>query len=308
MSPGQTVSVPEFGIGPAGYRLPATARLGRVRLQIADLDRSIAWYRRVLGLEVRDVRGARAILGAGALPEALIELRELPEAARASERGRLGLYHAALRLPDRRSLANFVQHVLATGEKFGASNHLVSESIYLRDPDGHGLEVYSDRPLEEWKTHETPDGRELVMATEPLDLDGLVAAASQVPWSGIAGDTVMGHVHLHVGDLDRARDFYHRGLGLDVVVWSYPGALFLSTGGYHHHVGLNTWSGPGAVVPPPDEARLISWTLIVPAESDCEAVADSLEAGGYPVNRAEAGYYRAADPWGTQVIIRTPPR
>jgi catechol 2,3-dioxygenase len=308
MLPGQTASAPGFGIAPGGNRLPTATRLGRVRLQIADLDRSVAWYRRVMGLELRDARGNRAVLGAGALPEPLIELRELPGAAPVPERGRLGLYHAALRLPDRRSLANFVQHALAAGVELGASDHLVSEAIYLRDPDGHGLEVYVDRPQEGWKGRDTPQGRELVMVTEPLDMDGLVAIAAEVPWSGIAGDTVVGHVHLHVGNLEQARDFYHRGLGMDLVVWSYPGALFFSAGGYHHHVGLNVWSGPEAVPAPADEARLVSWTLIVPAESDLEALADRLEAAGYPVTRAEPGYYRAADPWGTQVVMRTPPR
>ena len=306
--PGQTASIPEFGIAPAGHRLPTTTRLGRVRLQIADLDRSIAWYRRVMGLELRDSRDTRAVLGAGALPEPLIELRELPEAQAVPERGRLGLYHAALRLPDRRSLANFVQHLLATRERFAGSDHLVSESIYLKDPDGHGLEVYVDRPQDEWKSRETAQGRELVMGTEPLDVPALVATAPEVPWSGIAGETVVGHVHLHVGDLDRAREFYHRALGLDLVVWTYPGALFLSAGGYHHHVGINIWAGPAAVAAPADEARMVSWTLIVPTESDLEALALGVESGGFTVSRQESGYYKTADPWGTQVVLRTPPR
>ena len=160
--------------------------------------------------------------------------------------GQLGLYHFAILLPDRAALGRFVAHLARIGERAGASDHLVSEALYLSDPDGLGIEVYADRPRATWRY----DGqRQLAMDTRPLDLNSLVQAAGGEPWTGMPAGTVMGHVHLHVGDIERAAAFYHAALGLDKVVWSYPGALFLSAGGYHHHVGLNTWAGPGATRP-----------------------------------------------------------
>ena len=181
------------------------------------------------------------------------------------------------------------------------SNHLVSEAIYLTDPDGLGIEVYADRPRSEWSYRD----RQLTMATDPLDARALIAAGEGKPWSGMPAGTVMGHVHLHVADLTAAEAFYHAGLGFDKVVWSYPGALFLSAGGYHHHLGTNTWSSN---VPPADgQARLLSWDLEVPSVDDAEAAARSLENASYPVER-QGDVRIAADPWGTTVrlIAREP--
>ena len=139
------------------------------------------------------------------------------------------------------------------------SNHLVSEAVYLSDPDGLGIEVYADRPRGTWQ-HE---GRQLVMATEPLDVEDVVRAGGGEPWSGMPAGTTLGHVHLFVGDLDAAARFYHEGLGFDKTVWSYPGALFLSAGGYHHHLGTNTWA-VGAVPAGEGDARLLEWEIVLP--------------------------------------------
>jgi catechol 2,3-dioxygenase len=140
------------------------------------------------------------------------------------------------------------------------------------------------------------------MATEPLDLDDVVRAARGERWSGMPAGTVIGHVHLHVGDLGRARAFYHEGLGLDRVVWSYPSALFLSAGGYHHHLGLNTWAGPHAAPPGPESARLLEWTMELPSSADAEAAARALETAGAAVRRERDGW-RADDPWGTTLHV-----
>ena len=288
-----------YGVAPPGYRLPAATRLGRVRLQVADLGRSLAYYQDVLGFGVVDRSADHAALGApgDGLPP-LAELHEHPGAAPVPRRGRLGLYHFAILLPDRVALGRFVAHLAGIGARAGASDHLVSEAVYLTDPDGLGIEVYADRPRSAWHHQD----RQLVMATEPLDVQDLVRAAGGEPWSGMPAGTVIGHVHLHVGDLETATAFYHVGLGLDKVVWSYPGALFLSAGGYHHHLGLNTWAGPGAARPQAGEARLLDWEIVVPNPAEAEAAARSLKAVGYDVSRGERGWL-AADPWGTALRL-----
>jgi catechol 2,3-dioxygenase len=287
-----------YGIAPPGFRLPADLRLGTVRLQVADLSRSLEWYRRVLGVEVLDQRNGVARLGAVGEDRALIELHERPGAQAVPRRGRLGLYHYAILLPDRASLARFVRHLAGLGERAGMSDHLVSEAIYLTDPDGLGIEVYADRPRTQWRREQ----RQLVMATDPLDVEDLLSVAGLEPWTGLPPGTVIGHVHLFVGDLQRAAAFYHVGLGLDQVVWSYPGALFLSAGGYHHHLGTNTWAA-GAQPAGEHDARLLEWEILLPAAGDVEAALASIAATGAQVT-AGAGNGTATDPWGTTVRVR----
>jgi catechol 2,3-dioxygenase len=292
------LSTRTYGIAPPGYRLPAELKLGTVRLQVADLERSLEWYRRVLGVELLEHRDGVARLGARGDSRPLIELHERPGAVPIPRRGRLGLYHYAILLPDRPSLGRFVRHLAAIGERAGMSDHLVSEAIYLTDPDGLGIEVYADRPRSLWR-HE---GGQLVMATDPLDVDAVVRAAGAEPWSGLPAGTVIGHVHLFVGDLERAAGFYHAGLGLDKIVWSYPGALFLSAGGYHHHLGTNTWAA-GARPADPGDARLLEWEILLPSGQDALAALTSLEATGAPVVTG-TGEGTATDPWGTTVRVR----
>jgi catechol 2,3-dioxygenase len=288
-----------YGMAPEGYRLPAGLRLGRVRLQVANLERSLAWYGNVLGLRVLERSADGATLAAHGDDAPLVVLRERPGASPQPHRGRLGLYHFAILLPDRAALGRFVAHLSSIGERAGASDHLVSEALYLNDPDGLGIEVYADRPRETWRYDAQ---RQLAMDTRPLNLDSLVQAAGGQPWTGMPAGTEIGHVHLHVGDIERAAAFYHASLGLDKVVWSYPGALFLSAGGYHHHLGLNTWAGPGAVPAGENDARLLDWEIILPRPADVQAAVQSLEATGHTPARIEGGWL-AADPWATAVRI-----
>jgi catechol 2,3-dioxygenase len=223
----------------------------------------------------------------------LVELHQ-ERGTRAVPRGAvLGLYHFAILVPTRRALSQFVRHLAGTQTQFGAADHLVSEAIYLWDPDGLGIELYADRPRHAWQV----DGRELVMTTERLDLQSLVNEAAHDSWSGLPVGTVMGHMHLSVGDLEHASRFYHRALGFDTVVWSYPGALFMSAGGYHHHLGTNTWA-MGARPVSSSDARLLEWELVMPAAADVEAAEASLRAAGFP---PRAG--RATDPWGTALRL-----
>lgn len=293
-----TSNTPEYGIVPPGYRLPAALRLGRVRLQVADLARSLAYYEGVLGLRVIERAGDRAALGAHGDDAVLVELHERPGANAVPRRGRLGLYHFAILLPDRAALGRFVAHLAEIGARAGASDHMVSEALYLTDPDGLGIEVYADRPRSSWR-HDAD--RQLVMATEPLDLQNVVAAARGEQWTGMPAGTVVGHVHLFVGDLGTAESFFHRALGFDKVVWNYPGALFLSAGGYHHHLGTNTWA-TGAQPATDADARLLSWEIILPTAADAEAAARSLTSAGHTASR-EGGAWVATDPWGTRVRL-----
>lgn len=289
----------EAGRVAPGYRLPRATRIGAVRLQIAELERSLAFYEGVLGLRVVERGSGRAVLGPYGEELGLVELVERPGAAPAPHRGRLGLFHFAMLLPDRAALGRFVAHLAAIGARAGASDHLVSEALYLQDPDGLGIEVYADRPRSTW---EVVDGQ-LAMDTRPLDIESVVAAAGAVPWEGMSAGTRVGHVHLHIGDLAAAAEFYHAALGLDQMVWSYPGALFLAAGGYHHHLGLNTWAGPRAVPAGEADARLLEWELVLPSGADADAAAGSLRAAGHPTEAGGEGWL-ATDPWGTRVRIR----
>ena len=288
----------EYGIAPPGYRLPDATRLGRVRLQVAELARSLAYYERVLGLRVVSRTPSSVSLGT-ANGTVIVELDELPGATPVPHNGRLGLYHFAILLPDRAALGSFVAHLGAIGMRAGMSDHLVSEAVYLTDPDGLGIEVYADRPRSEWRH----DGRQLVMATEPLDVMNLVAAAASTPWSGMPDGTRLGHVHLFVANLDTGEKFYHEGLGFDKVVWSYPGALFLSAGGYHHHLGTNTWARHASPATDRD-ARLLDWEIVLPAATDVAAAAASLTAQGGVAEWDTAGA-AIRDPWGTRLRLVT---
>lgn len=291
------------GVPPDGFRLPGATHVGAVRLQVTDLGRSLSYYERTLGLALLEREGGAARLGAHGGGAALVELHEVPPELRAGARPvrpmtRLGLYHFAILLPGRDHLGRFLAHLAALGVRPGAADHLVSEALYLHDPDGLGIEVYADRPRESWRAGRSG---ELAMATDPLDLGSLIRAGGGEPWAGMPAGTVMGHVHLHVGDLGRAHALYHDALGLDLMVWSYPGALFLAAGGYHHHLGINAWAGD---VPSPgdDEARLLEWELVLPDAASVEAAAASVERSGHPV-AAEGADRRLADPWGTRLRL-----
>ncbi|HEX2253980.1 MAG TPA: VOC family protein [Thermoanaerobaculia bacterium] len=303
-----------YGLRPDGFRLPEGTRPGPVRLQVADLERSLAFYEQVLGLRRLEREGPRALLGTGpaqppgaagaaaAASPVLVELRERRGARPAPRRGRTGLYHFALLLPDRAALGRFVRHAAELGLPLGAGDHLVSESLYLHDPDDLGIEIYIDRPRRAWQRI----GHELVMATDPLDLTGLAEAGPGEPWTGMPTGTVIGHLHLHVGDLATASTFYSGTVGFDQTVWSYPGALFLAADGYHHHLGTNVWAGPGASPPLDDEAQLLEWTVELPDAASLAAVSESLVRGGYEVNRPPTGGEAdvvTRDPWGTRLRL-----
>jgi catechol 2,3-dioxygenase len=279
--------------------LPDATNVGAVALQVADLTRSIAWYRDVLGARVLSHDGTHATLGAHGDDTPLLALHECVGAAPMPSRGRLGLFHVAWLLPDRAALGRFLVHVLARGEPLGSADHLVSEAFYLQDPDGLGVEVYADRPRDVWQWQ----GREVAMASLPIDAAGLQTAAAGEPWAGLPRGSRIGHVHLHVGALDRSTAFYRDVLGLAVTNAGYPGAVFLAAGGYHHHLGTNIWAGTQAVAVSAQDARLLWWELVVPDEASVAAVASRAEAAGVPSTHDAADRLVLADPWGTRVHL-----
>jgi catechol 2,3-dioxygenase len=295
-----TAAVPgSYGQAPRGYRLPEATRLGAVRLQIANLARSLDFYEHTLGLRVVEQSDSRATLAPHGDAHVLVELVERA-GIRPSARGRLGLYHFAMLLPDRASLGRFVRHLAERGVRAGSGDHLVSEAFYLSDPDGLGIEVYADRARDTWQRV----GRELMLATVPVDIADVVAAGGDTPWSGMPGGTVIGHVHLHVGDIEQGAAFFSEALGFDRMTWSYPGALFLGAGGYHHHLGTNIWAGPGALPPAESEAQLLEWTIEVPTSNDVAGLTRSLLSAGYVADVDEAGGARTRDPWNTAILIQ----
>ena len=285
-----------FGIHAPTFRLPATARIGRVRLAVSQLARSVHFYSEVIGLAVLEREGNLVKLGAQNSQQVLLELEELPGVHPIGHRTRLGLYHTAFLLPSRSALSSFVQHLRQDGIEFGAADHLYSEAIYLVDPDGLSVEVYADRPRSEWLV----ENRELVTAVDPLRFETFPVVAAD-SWRGAPAGTIMGHLHFYVGDLEQAKKFYHSGLGLDITTWRYPGALFTSAGGYHHHIGLNIWvaNSPRAST---TDSRLLFWEILLPDSGEVRRAAESLVKAGYPPLQEGNGMH-FKDPWGITVAL-----
>ena len=281
-------------------RLPDTLRLGPVHLTVSQLDRSIAFYEHVLGLRLHARDGDVARMGAG--DEDLIVLTEHVGAASGGRHA--GLFHFALLFPTRRELALAVRRLATAQARLsGASDHGVSEAIYLRDPDDNGIELYADRPRVEWPLPRHPDDR-VDMYTIALDMEDLMrqAAGDEPPAHADAG-LVMGHVHLHVGDLDRALAFYRDVLGFELMA-GMRGASFLSAGGYHHHLGVNVWLGRDVEPRPADTAGLREWTVVLDSSRDVDAVRARASDAGLQTDDHDGGFL-VRDPSQTAVAFTT---
>ena len=249
---------------------PAT-RMGAVHLTVSDLSRSLDYYQRVLGLQVRDRENGTAYLGAGG--EDLLVLYEEPGAEPAPRN--TGLFHFALLVPSRHDLARWFAYAIKNETRFeGLSDHLVSEAIYLRDPDWHGIEIYRDRPKAEWER----DGQFVKMATLPLDVQGVLSAldGGEAQFGQMPIGTTMGHVHLQVADIPTAETFYTDVLGMDLQARYGDQASFLSAGGYHHHIGANVWNSRGAPPPPRGSAALRQFIVLLPDEAELREVAERI--------------------------------
>ncbi|MEA2397302.1 MAG: catechol 2,3-dioxygenase [Thermoleophilaceae bacterium] len=278
--------------------IDAATDVGAVRLTVADVDRAQDFYERAIGLRAVERSGDVARLGAEP-GRPLLELVGEP-AAPPRPRRSTGLFHLAVLVPSRPELARALRRGVQAGAAFsGASDHLVSEALYLNDPEGNGIEIYRDRPREEWPR---VDGT-IQMSTEPLDLDGVLSELPDGEDPGMPAGTRMGHVHLQVADLDRAESFYSGILGFDVTVRGYPGALFVSAGGYHHHIGLNTWNSAGAPAPGAGSRGLRRFEVVLPDTDELAAVTGRIVAAGIASEPTDGGVL-VADPSGNRVLLR----
>ena len=277
--------------------LSANVRPGPVHLTVADLDRSLDYYGSEIGLSVVARNGASAELGT--VERTLLVLTEEPGAAPAD--GYTGLYHFALLVPERVDLARWLAHAARDRVALtGMSDHAVSEALYLRDPDHHGIEIYCDRPREQW------EGRVAeLMTTVPLDVNGLLGELEDpatASFGGLAEGTVMGHVHLRVSDVDATVRFYRDVLGLELMAQLGPQAAFLAAGGYHHHLGSNTWESRGAGPAPAGSATLRHYTLLVPDQGERDAAVQRLEQAGHAIESTDGGPL-VRDPSGNALVL-----
>jgi catechol 2,3-dioxygenase len=276
-------------------RLPATLRLGAVHLTVTDLAHSAAFYEDAIGLRLHRREDSVAVMGAG--EEDLLVLYEEPSARRAGRHA--GLYHYALLFPSREELARAALRLATTKTPIqGTSDHGTHEAIYLPDPDGNGIELAADRPRELW-----PRPLEYTGGPHPLDLDGLLAAVAGEEPRGKAGPgLVVGHVHLHVGNLERGLAFYRDVLGFELMTFMPGAAAFVSAGGYHHHLGFNIWRGED--VPPVPEGRvgLRHWTVVLDYPEEIEAVRERVRAAGIEVEDEGEGFL-VRDPWDIAMVF-----
>lgn len=275
--------------------LPAATTIGSATLRVADEKRALTLYRDIIGLKVQDRENGNIALGAGGRPFLFLEVAEGAEPR--PQRGLTGLYHIAILLPDRAALGSAIARLTCADIKLGAADHNVSEAIYLYDADGNGLEIYRDRPREEWPWK---DGL-VQMANAPLDFEAILAeGGKEEPDEHLPAGTRIGHVHLQAGDLAEAEKFYIGILGFTKTA-TLPGALFASAGGYHHHIAANVWDSRNAPSPPDRMAGLGEFSLELPLEK-IAAVKRRIEDAGVKTE-ASGGGFVIRDPWRTNIRI-----
>jgi catechol 2,3-dioxygenase len=280
-----------------GLATRAPMHIGAVGLKARDLNRLVSFYRDAIGLDLLRSDGHEAVLGVG--ETGFLYIEHAPDAVGDDART-AGLYHTAFLMPTRADLARWLRHAGELGVQLtGASDHAVSEALYLDDPEGNGIEVYCDRPAESWRWTDN----HVEMTRKRLDLDDLLRAAPAADRRAAAPEGLrIGHVHLRVGDLARAETFWSRGTGLDVTRRG-DGALFMSSGGYHHHIACNVWHSQGAGTRDPHRAGLAWVALDVTDGAALPALSARLGSTGYSA-RSTAEDVETADPWGTTVRIR----
>ena len=270
-----------------------------VHLTIANLERSLNFYTEALGFRVHHQDGSRTALGAG--EQDLLVLTEDKRAQRSL--GTTGLYHFAVLVHSRVQLAHSLQRLIDLRIALGGfADHLVSEAIYLADPDGNGIEIYRDRPREKWQFE---DGQ-LQMATDPLDVQGLLAEVEDKhdTWSGLSSKTIIGHIHLHVAQIPESENFYQDVIGFDLMQRYGKSASFLSAQGYHHHVGINTWVGVDAQPPPADSIGLRHFVLKLGDETQHNQLRERMDQSKYPYEETQSGW-RIEDPSSNTILVAT---
>lgn len=271
--------------------------VGHVRVNVKDIKRSVLFYQQIMGFKILHLSENKAIFSAdGRTPLLTIEQPEnvIPKQARTT-----GLYHFALLLPKRSDLALILEHFIQMKYPLqGGSDHLVSEALYLSDPDGNCIEIYVDRPSSSWIWQ----SGEVEMATKPLDIENLLAERKELSWKGLPDKTIIGHIHLHVSELIETEQFYSQGLGFQIVNKYGNQAIFISTGGYHHHIGLNTWNGVGAPVPPDNSVGLERFTLVLPNKETMAQKVRQLQLIG-AILKEEKGHIITKDPSGNKIEL-----
>lgn len=283
----------------ASFALSRPVHVGRAHLVVRDLETMAAFYERALGLRRLEAGASGVELGAG---ERVLLTLTTSNSAAPAPRNAAGLFHNAFLMPDRAELAHWLAHAAHLGLQFdGASDHLVSEAIYLSDPEGNGIEVYRDRKPEEWTYH--PDGT-VEMDTRRLDLQALYDSAAKTPWAGISPDAALGHIHLQVGNVPEADRFYEGVLGLKKMA-SYPGASFYASGSYHHHVAANVWNSRNAPARTRSMTGLQDYELAFNDQAVLDRVLTALEGLEIKVDRKARGF-GLADPWGIGLTLVAP--
>jgi catechol 2,3-dioxygenase len=280
------------------YHQPPNVFTESIHLFVEDINRSAAFYQEIIGLKILQQFEQKVLLTTDG-EHALLTI-EQPDGVLPKESRRTGLYHFALLLPNRSELSVFLHHLIRTGYPIqGASDHLVSEAIYLQDPDGNGIEVYADRPSEQWEWKEG----QVVMATESINLQDLLAEGNEKKWRGLPKETIMGHIHLHVANLSDAENFYIKGLGFNVVQRLSNHALFISTGGYHHHIGLNIWNGEGVSAPSKKSAGLHYFTIVLNDKEKLNHIIANLREMNVGIQEKNNCFF-VQDPSGNSIQLR----
>jgi catechol 2,3-dioxygenase len=273
--------------------------LGEVHLKVSNLARSIQFYKEVVGLQVLDQTADSARFTVDG-HQVLLAIQEVTGAI-VPRRSSAGLYHFAILVPDRKALGLSLRNLIQSGIHIGQADHLVSEALYIADPDNNGIEIYRDRPRESWKRDAQGNYK---MATDPIDWDGLLAEAGDDSWTGLPTGTIIGHIHLHVSDLQQSKAFYIDVLGFTVELngAANMGALFIAAGGYHHHIGLNIWAGVGAPLAPAEGTGLAYFTIVVPNQAELQAVIERVSQAGIAVTEAN-GAWALKDPTGIEIRL-----
>jgi catechol 2,3-dioxygenase len=270
--------------------------VSHVELKVSNIAESIAFYKQIVGFQILEQTENNVRFTTDG-KSSILSLKQL-EKVEPKQQKTTGLYHFAILLPERKDLANFVFHLAKNKIPVGSSNHLVSEAFYFNDPDGNGIEVYADKDPSTW----TWRNNHVVMAVDPIDIEGLLAEGENGAWTLLPTNTVMGHIHLHVAELGETKRFYEEGLGFQTVSQFGNQALFISTGKYHHHIGLNTWNGVGAPPELPFNPGLESYTLSYPNKESLEQVVNNVRQIGAKVERDNDNYV-TYDPSQNKIVL-----
>ena len=295
-----TTQTTDPATGSAAPAIHPDPTVGLLSLTVSDLARSVTFYTEAIGLALLDQGDATATLGVAGSPLLLLTERAGARSWPREQASYTGLYHFAILVPTRADLGRWVRHWLELGLPLGQGDHLVSEALYLSDPDENGIEVYRDRPRDEWQW----SNGQVRMGADPVDIRGLLAEAERdgAPWTGLPAGTRLGHIHLQVGDIPEAAACYHDILGFDIVA-GMPSALFVSAGGYHHHIGMNTWHSKGATPAPADMVGLRFFTINFPTADARQEVLDRIATAGLPTTRM-GDAISVQDPWDNTLLLQ----